>query len=530
LCALVAALSVALWQARVAHEEAARANRQTHHVEAVRDFLVSVFKAAQPDVARERRPTVEQLVDDAGDKLLRDDALEGDTGVDLLLALAEVNGAIGGYEREHALLDRATADLGRLPAPPNDTGLRLRVLRAQAYVAQWRPEEAIALLEPLHASLLARGDGVAVEALLVLADALSSADRSDEMQAMALDARAIAEHVAKGHELLLLRVDALRAHDLVYAQKFEQGLTLADAVWTRSKAQLRDAPREALGLLQTISIAAEKTGDLERADAAYREAIATAERVYVRPHPDSAWVVGAYGSFLVARVRYDDAEPYVVRALAMRRALFGDTHPDTLNSLATLGRLRSGQMRRDEARAAFEEGIATCQHGHIRDGICSRLAALLSQFLAGQGDPDGALTNAEQSVAMQRELGDECETKLIGPLGILAGTQVKLGRYAAAVATTDELLAIAVRHGSTDSKEAQDARSRRAVALDRLGNHRVALDPARDVVAVHEKQALDEQTPLFPTRAPEAAAMALEHRFDKSPPAAAESMAIRREP
>ncbi|MEO6689494.1 MAG: serine/threonine-protein kinase, partial [Dokdonella sp.] len=66
LVALVAALAFALWQARVAHEEAARANRQTQHAENVRDFLVSVFDAAQADVPRDRRPTVEQLVDDAG--------------------------------------------------------------------------------------------------------------------------------------------------------------------------------------------------------------------------------------------------------------------------------------------------------------------------------------------------------------------------------------------------------------------------------------------------------------------------------
>ena len=87
---------------------------------------------------------------------------------------------------------------------------------------------------------------------------------------------------------MLLRVDASRARDLVNAQKFAQGLALAEAAWTRAKAQLHDTPREAIDLLSSISLAAEMTGDLQRADAAYREAIAVAERLYVRPHPDTA--------------------------------------------------------------------------------------------------------------------------------------------------------------------------------------------------------------------------------------------------
>ncbi|MEO7324417.1 MAG: serine/threonine-protein kinase [Dokdonella sp.] len=529
LVALVAALGFALWQARVAHGEAARANRQTQHAENVRDFLVSVFDAAQADVPRERRPTVEQLVDDAGDKLLRDSKLAGDTRVELLLALAKVSGAIGAPEREHALLDRATADLDQLPEPSNDVRLRLRVLRASAFVAQAKPNEAIALLEPVRASLVARGGADAVEALLVLAEALSGANRSDEAQAVAVDARALAERVADGRELLLLRVDAARAHDLVDAQKFAPGLALAEAAWTRWKSQ-SDTPREAIDLLSSIALAAEFSGDLERADAAYREAIAVAERLYVRPHPDVASTVGIYGSFLVAKARYEEAEPHILRALAMRRALFGDAHPDTLNSLAALGRLRSGQVRRVEARAAFEEGVRICQREHIRHNVCPRLVDSLSQTLAAMGDLDGARVNAEESVAMQRELSGAGSAQMIGPLGVLARIQVKQARYADALATTDELLAIAARNGSSESKDARYAQFQRALALYGLGRNREALDLAGDVVAAQKSKTPDEKTTLFSMLALQARASAREHRFDDARRVAAEALAISAKP
>ncbi|MEO6690330.1 MAG: tetratricopeptide repeat protein, partial [Dokdonella sp.] len=505
------------------------ANRQTQHAENVRDFLVSVFDAAQADVPRDRRPTVEQLVDDAGDKLLRDSKLAGDTRVELLLALAKVSGAIGAPEREHALLDRATADLDQMAAPSNDVRLRVRVLRASAYVAQARTTEAIALLGPVRASLVARGGADAVEALLVLEDALSGANRSDEAQAVAADARALAERAENGRELLLLRVDAARARHLIGVQKFADGLALAEAAWTRWKSQ-PDTPREAIDLLSSIALAAEFSGNLQRADAAYREAIAVAERLYVRPHPDVASTVGIYGSFLVAMARYEEADPYIVRALAMRRSLLGDAHPDTLNSLAALGRLRSGQVRRVEASAAYEEGIGICQREHIRHNVCPRLVGSLSQNLAAQGDLAGARAYAEQSVAMQRELTGAGSPQMIGPLGFLARSQVKQARYADALATTDELLAIAARNGSGESKDARYAQFQRALALYGLGRNREALDLAGDVVAAQKRKTPDEKTTLFSMLALQARASARERRVDDARRAAVEALAISAKP
>ncbi|WP_182518417.1 serine/threonine-protein kinase [Dokdonella fugitiva] len=529
LAALVGALGVALWQARVAHDEAARANRQTQRAETVRDFLVSLFEAAQPDLPRERRPTVEQLVDDAGAKVLRDAALAADARADLLLTLAKVSGAIGAYEREHALLDRALPDIDRL-SPSAPEARRARVLRASALVAQARQDEAIALLAPLRAPLVAEGGADAVETLLVLVDALSAANRGDDALAVVADARAVAERVGDGSDALLLHVDVAHMRILVDAQRFAQGLALADAAWARWTARPREASRDALALWSSISLAAEMTGDLARADAAYREAIALAERLYVRPHPDTAWAIGTYGSFLVAKARYDDAEPYVLRALAMRRALFGDAHPDTLNSIAALGRLRSGQLRRDEARAAFEEGVAVCRRERIRHNVCPRLFGSLSQVLAGAGDFDGARARAVEAVAMQRELTGDGSAQLVGPLGFLARAQVAQGRHAEALATTDELLAIATRNGSAASKDAIYARFQRAQALFALGRNAEALELANAVVTAQKERSPDEKSTLFAMLALQARALSRARRHDEARAAAVEALAIEPRP
>jgi serine/threonine-protein kinase len=529
LVALVVALGIAVWQAHVARDEAMRADRQTQRAETVRDFLVSIFESANADVPRERRPTVEQLVDDAGDKLLRETTIDAAARTDMLLTLAKVSIAIGAYERANTLLDRAAPDIERLP-PSSAEALRARVLRASACVEQAKADEAIALLAPLRGSLAARNDAAGVEALLVLADALSGANRSDEAQAVAGDARAVAERAADRREALLLSVDVLRARDFVYAQKFPQGLAVAEGALARWRAQSREPSREMFDLLYQLSLAAEFTGDLDRADAAYREAIALTERLYVRPHPDTASAIGIYGSFLVAQARYDEAEPYLLRALAMRRALHGDAHPDTLNSMAALGRLRAGQARRDEARAAYEEGVGICMREHIRHNVCPRLLGSLSQILAAQGDPDGAIVNAEQAVALQRELSGDGSAQLAGPLGQLARAQVKQARYAQALATTDELLAIAARNGSSESKTTRYARFQRALALFALDRNDEALVLARMIVAEQKQKTPDEKSTLFSMLALQARAASRAGRHDEARAAAGEALAIERKP
>src|SRR5690606_34055991 len=110
----------------------------------------------------------------------------------------------------------------------DDLAMRARVLRASALVAQARPADAIALVAPWRPSLARGADVAAVDALLVLADALSGDNRNAEAQAVGADARVVAERVGEGRERLLLRVDAARTRYLVNAQDYARGLALAD--------------------------------------------------------------------------------------------------------------------------------------------------------------------------------------------------------------------------------------------------------------------------------------------------------------
>ena len=527
--AIVATMTVALWQANVAHQEAIRADAQAQRAISVRDFLVSVFEAAEPDVPREKRPGVEDLVQEAADRALANTTMTQAVRLDLLLTLAQVTQSIGDADRAHALLDRVDADLaGRSNASDDDVvqSLRARSIRASAWMNQGKPVQAQSALEPVRKQLASRSDALAVDALIQLGNAESTDSRIDDARRTWDVARTVAARLGSKAVAAGVRIDSEEAEGLVFAQRYAEGLALADATLARKRAIDTTPDRTEMLLLSTISKAASATGALDRAGAAYREWIVTSESLHGRPHQETAWAIGVYGSFLVAKARFAEAEPYIERALTMRRSLLGDSHPDTLNGLAALGRLRAGQGRNADAIAAFEEGVASCHKAQVRHPVCPRLLGSLAQMLLREGELDRAGQFAARAVDDQIALSGKNSPQLITPLQFLARTEVRRGRYEDALRTTDTVLALATRAGTLASMEVRFARFQRALALFALGRDAESLALVNAVVTEHQLATPDEKTALFSMLELQARGLSKAGRNEEAKTVATEALAI----
>lgn len=527
LLAIFSALGIALWQSEVAQRAAVHAQEQTRRAEASRDFLLSVFNLADTDAPPDKRPTLEQLVDDASATTLANTDLSNETRVDFLLTLARVDMQLGAYEPALAMLDRVDRSS---PTGP-ETRLRATLLRASTFDRQSKPKQVLALLAPLQEKLAARSDAAAVDGLVTLANAISTGQGHDAANPVYQQARATARKLADDEAApASQRVDVAEVRSLMFAERPAEALLLGDAVWQRWGMRTGVPNRALLDLLGSISIAAEMTGDLPRADRAYRDAIEVAERLYVRPHPATAWAIGIYGSYLVAKARYAEAEPFLERALAMRRSLLGEAHPDTLNGMAAMGRLRAGQLRSADANRWFADGVALCERYKVRHVVCPRLLGALSQMQSVTGDLDGAIMSATSAVAEQRALSGEHSPQMIGVLGQLARAQVKRGKYNDALPTTDEIAAIAQAAGSSAFKDAHYARFQRALALFALKRDAESLALIDTVVADQKKSAPDDTRALFSMLVLQARAMSRAQRFDEAKRVALEALAIEQKP
>lgn len=524
---ILASLGVALWQARVAGMQAALAREQTLRAEAVRDFLVSVFESAQADLPRERRPGIEDIVDDAGHRILVDHDLGETARAELLLVLAQVNRNLAAHDRALTMLDSAQPLIDRLYGRADDRWWRAHFLRVSLLLEKAEFATALAAIEPLHADLLLRRDVVSSEGLRLLAMALMYASRFDELAAIYDQAREHAALLGADAERERIRIDIAEAVGLIYMQRFRDGLELADRTWTRWRALNALPDRHVQGLLRSTSVAAEAVGDMERAEAAYRDAIDLAERLYARPHPETAWAIGIYGSFLVARLRYDEAEPHLLRALEMRRNLLGDGHPDTLNGMAAMGRLRAGQHRNGEALRWFADGVALCRRHGLEHNVCPRLLGSQANMLSIEDDTlDAAAAAATDAVAWQTRLTGADSPPVAAMQQFLARVQVRQGRYREALATTDALLERFRHSGGGMSMDTVNARLQRALALFGLGRYDEALAEARALGIDYRRDIGADSAMLFNILTLQARALARLERRDEARAAAAGALAV----
>ena len=68
------------------------------------------------------------------------------------------------------------------------------------------------------------------------------------------------------------------------------------------------------------------------------------------------------GTSYLALGRYDLAEPHLEGALEIRRALLGEKHPNTLESMNDVGELYHWQDRLEEAEPLCRRTLANCIH------------------------------------------------------------------------------------------------------------------------------------------------------------------------
>src|SRR5207244_10863209 len=75
-------------------------------------------------------------------------------------------------------------------------------------------------------------------------------------------------------------------------------------------------------------------------------------------HPYVAQVRDNLGAIPLQQEHYEEAEQIYARALAIRRAALGETHPDVAASWTALGSAQRGRRAFDAAKQSYEHALA----------------------------------------------------------------------------------------------------------------------------------------------------------------------------
>lgn len=328
LLALIAGLGLALWQANVARQQAARADAearratlQAERAERVREFVFALFREQDPLArAKAKAATAGELVERGIAQAGKDFAQDPELEAEVINELAEIQFNLGDIKPSRPHLERVVA-----------TRARLHGERSVTYAAALSDLGAVQLQ-------LGERDAAAqsIERSVAILREVAGPDHFETAIAESRLARMLLER-GKAAEALPLAEHALRIYER------EKG---ADHV-------------ETVRRLYNRGVILEQLDRLDEAEATFRETLARYERSAGADHVQTVYPRTMLGDVLRRKRDYPAAAEAYTAALAAGRATLGDAHPAVGHGAMRLGDLQRRLRRYAEAEAslATAEGV-----------------------------------------------------------------------------------------------------------------------------------------------------------------------------
>ena len=485
LAGILAALGVALWQARVAREQAARANT-------VRDFLVEVFDAARAHLPREQRPTPETLVAQARQRLSQAGQLDAATRSDLLRTLGEVSLSLSNFSEAQALFRQAQASAG--VGGDAAAARAAAVLYADALQRAGRNAEAIAGLEPLLPALRGTPSGASLRALGVLAAAEVAGGKLDAALTHRREAAALAAQIHGAGSTEALAAELEVGNTLADEQHYPQAIAALEPVLARWRDGRAAEDDRYVAALANLATATDAVGNKPASVARHRELLALKRRIYTAPHDAIARTLRDLGTAVLHEDKFAEAEALMREALAMLRQVYGDDHGQIAETHDALGEAMVAQRHFADADGEYRAATAICDRAGLKEEVCPRAHNNLGMSLYRQDRLDEA--KAEMTLALEGRralFGDDHPTVAFS-LSTLANVAAKQGDYAESVRLSEQALAVLERGGRGASREDALIRNGYAQALWQAGRLDDALREITRTLADWQRIAPDGKT------------------------------------
>ena len=488
LAALLAGSGVAIWQARQARFEAARA-------EQVKDFVLSIFADADTDSGAGAATTAADLLKAA--KMRVESELSGrpEVAVELMTSIGFGLLGQGLFDEAGDVLHKAVDLAGKHLGPHDPRTLAATVSYGEALVGLDRTKEAIAVLAPavaearlqrdthalvtalrwLGTAQLDAGDmdaGVASSRAAVdaLAAAIGPVRKLDAAEAWQSLANALVFSQREG------QVDAARrALDLtreVYGTRTTSATLHARLLLARgltSEGQSRAALDELAAVLDdstrllgpthqkveftanSLGNARMEVGEVAGAVDAYRIALDAAARAPGKPAAGRGLEHYVLGSALAAARRGEEALPNFEAAVRLLREAGGEDAPLALRALSARALTLARLGRLDDAEQAFAAIAGAPWAGPDKPAHAARVAILRSR----QGRHDEAVALARSAVEGLK--AHPSKNARAGAASALGTVLLAAGRPAEAIAPLQEAVRLYAEKQLVISPDRADA-------------------------------------------------------------------------
>jgi eukaryotic-like serine/threonine-protein kinase len=437
LVSILAGTGAALWQAREARAERDRAELAAQRSEAVAEYLLDLFRTADPWEVPADRLTAHQLLARGESRLatLPDDPLLRSR---VLLAMGETYRILGDATAARPLLEEAveirSRELGDLHPSTGEALIVLAdLLRREGRMAQAEtlaiqalragregggpsgpgpdPKEeaaALSLLGFIHTGMghlpEALGDFEASLQLLRRSGAGESEAAGHALVNVAAVHRRL-RHLPEAEAFLREALDHRRRnlgpeHPLTATALARLGGLLSEHLgrWDEAAELFEEAleiETRVLGPdhpsrvepLGGLAIVRERQGDWDGAEVLLRESYRTHRAGLGEDHPSTLASAEGLALFLARRGQVETADSILSITVPARRAILGSSHPGFATSLANRGKVFLALGRLDEAEAAFREAVEIRREVYGSEHPLFGLALVdLSEVDAARGD------------------------------------------------------------------------------------------------------------------------------------------------
>jgi eukaryotic-like serine/threonine-protein kinase len=361
---LLTSLAATIWQARAAQREAARA-------QAVSQFLVGLFRAAEDRLPRHQRPTPEQLIESAMTQLKQNHTMDNVTLAEIQATLGEVSRLSARYAQAQELLRAAAANLSHLPA--DDVRLlRIRVSEAQILQQLGESEKALTAIEALKPLLREHSAELLLSALAIEGAADISLSRIDAALDAARRRQQMAREIFGSEHPLALRASLSLGAMLNSAEHYRPALAELEPALARWNASKLPMDRDFMEAADAQAIALYGVGEMTDAEARFKELLTLQRSIYTEPHDIIAATLGSYAAVLSNAGKTDEAVSVHKESQAMLRAVYGPDHEQLVISHSQLGVAYARAFRLEESEVELRKAVAICTRTGMENVSCTR--------------------------------------------------------------------------------------------------------------------------------------------------------------
>lgn len=404
---LVTAVALAGFHTVRVQNERDRAEMEAVKARQVSDFLVSLFRSADPREARDAEISAKELLDRGALRVNSELAMQPETKIQLLHALGQTYRGMGVYEPAERMFSQALELQDRQPSLANVrrawimTDLGLMYYQTGSYqIAQSILDDAVHILEThpspgsedrLAYALLVRGENYArtgqhEPGMADLHRALEIHQQTtgtDTPEAARTIYRLGSLHWSMGNwrEAERLYKQAISIYEQAFGDDYLDIGTIL------------------LELAQILNL----QGNIAQAESSYRRSISIQEKAYGPIHTNIGMALNNLGGLLLNLGRMDEAEEVFQRAYEVKLQAAGPDYPGVAYPLASLGTLYLALGNPAQAYDTFQQAADIRGKAFAADQFDPLLFYSLERAgyaMNEKSDPEGAHRKLEEALTL----------------------------------------------------------------------------------------------------------------------------------